>query len=245
MSPAVDILPTSGEIVRVRSRRYLVEGVQLGPEPGDDTLVRLSCLEDDAEGEALEVLWEKEVDAQRINEADCSKLAQGQFDPPKWPPTTGRFGGTRSRLLIPNSLRLPTALASASTPTSSSRSGRRCCCRASIWIPQPTDWPPRNLRPMRYDLEAGEGARVWQACLERLASHPPAPLVEDILHVAETQPAYGAPGLVRPRLGKGAFRVAVTDAYQRSCAVTGEHSLPVLEAAHIRPFALRGAARNA
>jgi putative restriction endonuclease len=42
---------------------------------------------------------------------------------------------------------------------------------------------------------------------------------------------------VRPRLGQGAFRVAVTDAYGRACTVTGEHSLPALEAAHIRPFA--------
>ncbi len=108
------------------------------------------------------------------------------------------------------------------------------------WIPQPADWPPRNLRPMRYDLETGEGARVWQACLERLASRPPASARKDILHASETAPTYGAPVLVRPRLGQGAFRVAVTDAYQRSCAVTGEHSLPVLEAAHIRPFALSG-----
>jgi predicted restriction endonuclease len=35
--------------------------------------------------------------------------------------------------------------------------------------------------------------------------------------------------------------VAVTDAYGRSCAVTREHSLPVLEAAHIRPCAQAGA----
>jgi putative restriction endonuclease len=30
------------------------------------------------------------------------------------------------------------------------------------------------------------------------------------------------------------------DAYERRCAVTGEKTLPVLEAAHIRPFALSG-----
>jgi len=30
------------------------------------------------------------------------------------------------------------------------------------------------------------------------------------------------------------------DAYGRSCAVTTEHSLPVLEAAHIRPYANEG-----
>jgi len=46
--------------------------------------------------------------------------------------------------------------------------------------------------------------------------------------------------LVHPRLGQGAFRVSVTEAYNRACAVTEEHSLPALEAAHIRPFAKEG-----
>ena len=32
----------------------------------------------------------------------------------------------------------------------------------------------------------------------------------------------------------------VLDAYGRACAVTGEHSLPVLEAAHIKPYASGG-----
>ena len=36
------------------------------------------------------------------------------------------------------------------------------------------------------------------------------------------------------------FRVAVTDACGRACAITGEHSLPALEAAHIRPYASEG-----
>ena len=31
------------------------------------------------------------------------------------------------------------------------------------------------------------------------------------------------------------------DAYGRACAVSGEHSLPVLDAAHIRPYAQGGA----
>jgi putative restriction endonuclease len=46
--------------------------------------------------------------------------------------------------------------------------------------------------------------------------------------------------LIQPRLGQGAFRVVVTDAYRRRCAITGESTLPVLEAAHIRPFARSG-----
>jgi len=106
------------------------------------------------------------------------------------------------------------------------------------WIPQPKDWPAPNLRPMRYDLDAGEGARVWAECLARVQP--------DInLKVGEHAefgegPRYGAPILVHPRLGQGAFRVSVTEAYNRACAVTEEHSLPALEAAHIRPFAKEG-----
>jgi len=58
--------------------------------------------------------------------------------------------------------------------------------------------------------------------------------------VAERGALYGEEYLTRGRLGQGAFRVLVTDAYQRRCAVTGERTLPVLEAAHIRPYSLAG-----
>jgi putative restriction endonuclease len=47
--------------------------------------------------------------------------------------------------------------------------------------------------------------------------------------------------MIRPRLGQGSFRVIVTDAYERKCAITGERVLPVLEAAHVRPYASGGA----
>lgn len=73
-----------GDVVRCRMRRYLVEEITPPPNPGDDTLVRLSCLEDDAEGEEIRVLWERELDAEKIAAADWSKLAKGQFDPPAW-----------------------------------------------------------------------------------------------------------------------------------------------------------------
>jgi len=46
---------------------------------------------------------------------------------------------------------------------------------------------------------------------------------------------YGTPQTVRPRLGQGTFRYALEQAYGR-CAVTGEHSLPALDAAHIVPY---------
>jgi putative restriction endonuclease len=57
---------------------------------------------------------------------------------------------------------------------------------------------------------------------------------------AIAEPRYGNPVLLRPRLGQGGFRLLVTDAYARRCAVTGERTLPALEAAHIKPYSLNG-----
>ncbi len=47
---------------------------------------------------------------------------------------------------------------------------------------------------------------------------------------------YGAPTLLRPRLGQRSFRIAVLDAWGRRCSVTNERTLPALEAAHIRDY---------
>ena len=46
--------------------------------------------------------------------------------------------------------------------------------------------------------------------------------------------------LARARLGQGTFHTLVTDAYHRRRAVTGERSLPALEAAHIKAHAADG-----
>jgi putative restriction endonuclease len=54
--------------------------------------------------------------------------------------------------------------------------------------------------------------------------------------VASGGARYGNPILVRPRKGQGLFSLAVREAYDGACAVTGEHSGPVLEAAHIIPY---------
>lgn len=79
MSVAIE----AGKIVRVRSRQYLVEEVVPKPSPTEDTLVRLSCLEDDALGEALEVLWEREVDALYIGATSWESVASRGFDDAK------------------------------------------------------------------------------------------------------------------------------------------------------------------
>ena len=51
---------------------------------------------------------------------------------------------------------------------------------------------------------------------------------------------YGSSILQKIRVGQGAFRVLVTDAYSRRCSISGEKTLPVLEAAHIKPYNLEG-----
>jgi ERCC4-related helicase len=76
------MIPQTGDIVRVRARQYLVEGVQPPPNPADSTLVRLSCLEDDSQGDALEVLWEREIDAQLLDGANWERVASRGFDLP-------------------------------------------------------------------------------------------------------------------------------------------------------------------
>ncbi|KRC56665.1 MULTISPECIES: HNH endonuclease [unclassified Nocardioides] len=48
---------------------------------------------------------------------------------------------------------------------------------------------------------------------------------------------FGAPVLTQHRLGQGSFRLAVLDAYENRCAITGSRMAPVLQAAHIRPYA--------
>ncbi len=77
------MIPQVGDLVRVRSRQYLVEGVDDPPRPGDSTLVRLSCLDDDAQGDPLEVLWDREIDARLLRETDWARIASRGFDAPR------------------------------------------------------------------------------------------------------------------------------------------------------------------
>ena len=72
-----------GTLVRVRSRQYLVEEVSPASNPGEQTLVRLSCIDDDSQGASLEVLWEKEVDRHVIEASSWKDIAKRGFDPPK------------------------------------------------------------------------------------------------------------------------------------------------------------------
>ena len=75
---------------------------------------------------------------------------------------------------------------------------------------------------------------MWQDVQERLIRTDQS-IVDSA--VKEDSEAYDNPILINPRIGQGTFRVTVADAYNRRCAITGESTLFVLEAAHIKPYA--------
>ncbi|MEA2462708.1 MAG: putative restriction endonuclease [Acidobacteriota bacterium] len=106
-----------------------------------------------------------------------------------------------------------------------------------LWIPAPEDWASGIQRGKRYDFSTPVGSRLWSQVQERLQGTAIGPAVDVDARPRVTVPGgYGDPTLVPHRLGQGTFRVIVTDAYQRQCAVTRERALPALDAAHIRPF---------
>lgn len=105
------------------------------------------------------------------------------------------------------------------------------------WLPVPPSFARNIVIGKRYGTDDSEGRYLWDAVSDRarLAELGSVDVVRD---AAER---YGAPQMVRPRLGQGAFRLAVTDAYERRCAVSGEKTLPILDAAHIRSYGDGGA----
>ena len=111
--------------------------------------------------------------------------------------------------------------------------------RREAWIPSPPDFSLNTVQGKSYDLDVGTGRDLWRALEERLSAGA---LIGAAPSVAEgTVPRmFTDPLLARRRLGQGAFRVLVTDTYDRRCAITNEHTLPVLEAAHIRPVSEGG-----
>ena len=76
-------IPEPGQIALVRQRRYLVEGVTAADSTGEASLVELSCVDDDAQGVPLTVLWEHELDARVLKDAGWSSVAEKCFDDPE------------------------------------------------------------------------------------------------------------------------------------------------------------------
>ncbi|RYD39274.1 MAG: helicase, partial [Verrucomicrobiaceae bacterium] len=79
----VDATPKVGDLVFVRSRRWLVDDV-LSQGRGKTLLVRLSCAEDDSQGQLLDVLWDYEIDRRIVQDEGWQQLAAQGFDEPRF-----------------------------------------------------------------------------------------------------------------------------------------------------------------
>ena len=86
MNHATEILPERpphvGELVEVRSRRWLVEAVDTGAPPAS-ALVSLACADDDAQGQTLEVYWDFEIDRRILEQEAWTSIGNRGFDSPR------------------------------------------------------------------------------------------------------------------------------------------------------------------
>ena len=105
------------------------------------------------------------------------------------------------------------------------------------WIPVPQDWNRNIVQGKTYAIESMTGLALFKQVQEKLgleSIHQP-----EIMELC-LENRFGKEQIIKPRIGQGAFKVLITDAYNRRCAITGEKTLPVLEAAHIKPYSLEG-----
>src|ERR1035437_5186248 len=79
-------LPETGQIVRVRTRTWVVESTDAQGQSPDSACVHLSCLDDNSQGTQLSVLWSLERDAKILGEEAWKSIGQKGFDDPR------RFG---------------------------------------------------------------------------------------------------------------------------------------------------------
>lgn len=112
------------------------------------------------------------------------------------------------------------------------------------WIAVPNNWSSNIVQGKTYDTNEPFGMSLWTNVQERLAMIQKSYAIktedQKVITIAEEGALYGSECMTRARLGQGAFRILVTEAYGRRCAITGERTLPVLESAHIKPYSKSG-----
>ncbi len=110
------------------------------------------------------------------------------------------------------------------------------------WIPDPPDWKKNIVQGKTYDSSEEIGKRIWSDVQTRLERYQQGGELKesDRFAIDEPIPEGYSQSLQKVRLGQGSFRVMVTDAYDRRCSITGEKTLPTLEASHIKPYSRSG-----
>jgi len=75
-------IPQVGGVARVRTRTWLIEDLTLDVA-GQPEIVRLACLDDDAQGDRLEVVWPLELDAKVLDREAWKAIGAKGFDEPR------------------------------------------------------------------------------------------------------------------------------------------------------------------
>ena len=104
------------------------------------------------------------------------------------------------------------------------------------YVRMPIDFSLNIVTGKTYNATAGEGLRIWQEVLAQSAYVVPRTTQQPHLLTESAAPAYGYAER-KIRYGQGAFRTIVEASYER-CAISGEKTRPVLEAAHIQPYSV-------
>ena len=105
------------------------------------------------------------------------------------------------------------------------------------WIPVPNDWAGSIVAGKTYDTVTSTGKQLYEDVTAHLRLSDSASLFREDSIGSETR---YSESMTKHRLGQGAFRVLVADSYSRRCAITGEKTLPVLDAAHIKSYSEGG-----
>lgn len=110
----------------------------------------------------------------------------------------------------------------------------------SDWFAAPGDWKA-IVSGKSFSLDTVEGRWLYEQTEIRRRGVALNPVQEMRIDVGalDEEERY-ARSLTRHRLGQGAFRALVADAYHNRCAISGERTMPVLQAAHIRPYSKEG-----
>lgn len=111
------------------------------------------------------------------------------------------------------------------------------------FIPVPENWGKSIVQGKSYNTGEPQADRLWLEIQDRLKKYflpkqdnkPTQLELENLNTDVEYRQL-----LTNVRLGQNSFRLKLTDAYSRKCSITGEKTLPVLEAAHIKPYSKSG-----
>lgn len=107
-----------------------------------------------------------------------------------------------------------------------------------LWFDVPDSWSQNIVGGKKYSTDSLEGKQLWDKLI--LSSSFEMNELPGFAESFAPVDRFGKPTLIKPRLGQGAFRVGIVQAYGKQCGLTEGRVLPALEAAHIKPYSSGG-----